>query len=313
MTRIAISTGHGLHIRGASGPSPWGLDEVNEARRVMPVLADYLQKAGHEVVLQFNDDVSTSQNENLERIVSAHNSAPSHDLDVSIHFNAYIETKSGMGCEVEYLSTQDLASRVSSAISKASGMINRGARYRTDLYFLNHTRAPAILLEIAFVDSETDAMLYQKYFDEICRAIARVGNKGRPEFYEWEGMASWFGGPDDDGVSPSEGLAFIYEVSDQPELFLAEQPPETSGLARRLDPNEHYLALRWDYDQTPRDMLLEKKALVRSPLTGKEFLAYPADWGPHVDTGRIADLSPKLLEDLGLETDDIVRVIFPAP
>src|SRR5262245_28140780 len=125
------------------------------------------------------------------------------------------------------------------------------------------------------------------------------------------GKCSWFGGPDDDGVAPDEGLAFIYSVSDQPDLFLPSQPPGTTGLARRLDPSEYYVACRWDYDDTPRDMLLANKALVRSIRTGKEFYAFPADWGPHVDTGRVADLSPQLLSDLDIETDDEVEVIFP--
>src|SRR5215469_3953829 len=47
-----------------------------------------------------------------------------------------------------------------------------------------------------------------------------------------EGAVSWFGGPEDDGVSSDEGLAVIYEYEDAPHLFLDEQPPGTSGLAR---------------------------------------------------------------------------------
>jgi hypothetical protein len=60
-------------------------------------------------------------------------------------------------------------------------------------------------------------------------------------------------------------------------------------------------------------MLADGIALVRVPSTGAEMAAFPADWGPHEDTGRIADLSPGLLADLGLETDDEVEVIFPHP
>lgn len=125
------------------------------------------------------------------------------------------------------------------------------------------------------------------------------------------GLVSWFGGPDDTGVAPDEGLAFIYDTNDAPHLFLDEQPPGTSGLARRLDPDVSYIAMRWDYDQTPRDMLLSKMAMVRAPKTGKQELAYPADWGPHVDTGRVADLSPGLMTHLGITTDDEVEVSFP--
>jgi hypothetical protein len=54
-------------------------------------------------------------------------------------------------------------------------------------------------------------------------------------------------------------------------------------------------------------------ALVRK-CKRRATLAFPADWGPHEEkTGRAADLSQALMRDLGLETDDIVEVIYPAP
>jgi len=304
--RIVISSGHGLKIRGASGI----IDEVDEARKVVPAVASNLRKLGYEVI-EFHDDISTSQNENLHRIVDFHN-AQSRDLDVSVHFNAYVPTIVGRGTEVLYLTQEDLAQRVVDAISNSSGLINRGPKKRTDLYFLNNTHEPAILIETCFVDSQCDVDLYQKYFDQICMAIALVGNKGRPQHYEWQGLVSWFGGPDDTGVGASEGLAFIYELDDAPHLFLEEQPPNTTGLARRLDPDADYIAMRFDYSQTPREMLLTELALVHAPKTGKKAYAYPADWGPHVDTGRIADISPGLMEKLGISTDDAVEVVFPA-
>lgn len=125
------------------------------------------------------------------------------------------------------------------------------------------------------------------------------------------GKVSWFGGPEDTGVSPSEGLAFIYEVDDAPHLFLDDQPSGTTGLARRLDPEQLYIACRWDYDVYPKPSLLQHLALVKSPKTGRMFYAFPADWGPHQDTGRVADISPGLMEELGITTDDEVIVSYP--
>lgn len=126
-----------------------------------------------------------------------------------------------------------------------------------------------------------------------------------------KGKCSWFGGPSDTGVSPSEGLAFIYEVEDAPHLFLPSQPPGTTGLARRLDPGVFYVACRWDYDQYPKPSLLEHLALVRSTKNGRQYTAYPADWGPNSNTGRVADISPGLMEALGITTDDEVEVFYP--
>ena len=122
-----------------------------------------------------------------------------------------------------------------------------------------------------------------------------------------EGKCSWFGGPDDKGMSETEPLAFIYEVSDQPVLFLEGS---TEALGRNLDPEVPYLAMRWDYDVTPRDYLLTHVALVEA--NGRKMLAIPADWGPHEDTGRVVDLSPVIMDHLGVETDDVVKVTFPA-
>jgi len=125
-----------------------------------------------------------------------------------------------------------------------------------------------------------------------------------------KGKVSWFGGPNDQGVSPSEGLAFIYSYDAAPYLFLDSQPPNTSGLARRLDPDVHYVACRWDYSKTPKSMLASNSyALVSAG--DLSFPAWPADWGPHSDTKRIADISPGLMAALGIKTDDVVDVIYP--
>jgi N-acetylmuramoyl-L-alanine amidase len=310
MTRIVISSGHGKYIRGASGI----LDEVNEARKVVERLATELR--GRDVtVTTYHDDVSTTQSENLNRIVDFHN-AQTRDLDVSVHFNAYVETEKPMGTECLYITQVALADMVSSAIA-GCGFIDRGAKKRTDLFFLNNTEMPAILIEVCFVDSAADADVYGTQFGEICDAIADVlGGEGDPITapdvgLDVTGSVSWFGGPDDEGVSPGEGLAFISEIEQQPELFLPYQPDGTSGLARRLNPHIHYVACRWDYDETPREQLLAEMALVRNTRTGMALTAFPADWGPNENTGRVADISPGLMDDLDLTTDDEVEVTFP--
>jgi hypothetical protein len=104
---------------------------------------------------------------------------------------------------------------------------------------------------------------------------------------------------------------------DAPQLFLPEGTPgtENMGLARRLNPFVHYVACRWDYEVTSKTMLADsgQMALVRNPATGIALTAFPSDWGPNEKTGRVADLSPQLMADLGLETDGIAEVIYPWP
>ena len=301
---IILSSGHGKHVSGASGI----LNEVEQARHVVDTVGLMLRAHGVKVRV-FNDDTSKTQNENLNTIVSFHN-AHARDLDVSVHFNAHQKTDKPMGTECLYVSQSTLATAVAKSISSV-GLINRGAKYRSDLFFLNHTEKPAILIEVCFVDSTADCATYDEHFDLICQRIteALVGVKAGLYL---EGKVSWFGGPDDKGVAADEPLAFIHKIEDAPHLFLKQQPPGTTGLARRLNPDIFYVACRWDYDDTPHAVLLSKVALVKAVKTGITRTAFPADWGPHQDTGRVADISPGLMSALGISTDDEVTVLFPA-
>jgi peptidoglycan hydrolase-like protein with peptidoglycan-binding domain len=169
--RIALSSGHGEHIRGASGnPVPPQLEEVTEARRAVERVCDFLAEAEVECET-FHDDVSTTQSQNLDRIVNWHNDQD-RELDVSIHFNAF--DGNAHGTEVLYLTQEGLARAVCDAICDAGGFTNRGPKYRSDLAFLNGTNEPAILIEVCFCDNTDDSNLYHEHFDDICRAIAEV-------------------------------------------------------------------------------------------------------------------------------------------
>lgn len=128
-----------------------------------------------------------------------------------------------------------------------------------------------------------------------------------------QGKMSTFGGPDDTGVGADEGLAFVdgTNFAQVAQYFLPEQPPGTTGLARRLDPSAFYLACRWDYRQTPKPFLLSTLVSVHNPINGRTEQAKPLDYGPALATGRVADLSPGLATALGLRTDDLVVVTIP--
>src|SRR5499427_1013715 len=221
--RIAISSGHGLKIRGARGnPVPPQLDEVDQARRLTNRVAELMHEAGIETVV-YHDDVSTTQSANLEWIVSHHNNTDTHhDYDLSFHFNAY--DGKAHGTEVLWKSQEDLAAEVSLAIADAGDFINRGAKYRSDLKFLNSTREKAILIETCFCDHTSDSENFTANFEAIAYAITDIfaveadlqppeAPAGSPEapigtlFYA-TGKCSHFGGELDEGVSPDEGLAF---------------------------------------------------------------------------------------------------------
>jgi hypothetical protein len=167
--KLAISSGHGLHIRGARGnPVPPQLDERDENVKVVDRVTQILNDGGVTTV-KFHDQVSDDQSENLNRIVSWHNQQQ-RDYDISIHFNAFDHT--AHGTEVLYVSQADLAARVSLAICDAGNFTNRGAKKNTGLAFLNGTDKPAILIETCFCDNTNDSNKYRAAFEKICHAIA---------------------------------------------------------------------------------------------------------------------------------------------
>ena len=163
------SSGHSKKVRGAKH----FIDEVDEARKVTNEVHRILTTRYNGAGSVFHDDTSTTQNQNLQTIVNYHNKQ-TRDLDWSIHFNAASITDAPRGVEVLYYDAKDLATKVSAAIAKVSSLKDRGAKQRTELYFLRNTNKPAILLEICFVDSKVDVELYRKNFNAICTAIAEV-------------------------------------------------------------------------------------------------------------------------------------------
>jgi peptidoglycan hydrolase-like protein with peptidoglycan-binding domain len=210
---ICISSGHGKYIRGASGY----LDEVNEARRVVDRVYDMLRGAGV-AVKKYHDDQSHSQNENLNRLVNWHN-ANQRTLDVSIHFNAYQTTSSPMGTECLFVTQSELAAKVAAAIANAGELKNRGAKKRTDLFWLNNTTAKSILVEVAFVDSRADADLYDDGFESICAALA-----------ETIGGVSVAPGPEPEPEPEPEPLP----PDERPTLGVGDEGPYVVGLQSTL-------------------------------------------------------------------------------
>jgi N-acetylmuramoyl-L-alanine amidase len=150
---INVHGGHNSIVPGASGV----LNEVTEDRKVTALVLSKLQQLGH-TVYDCTDDSGRTQAQNLSNIVSKCN-AHSADLNVSIHFNA----GGGHGVEVLVYSDTSKAKSYATAICStvaALGFTNRGVKVRNNLYVLKKTKAPALLVECCFVDSDADKALY---------------------------------------------------------------------------------------------------------------------------------------------------------
>ena len=149
MAKYNVHGGHNKIVPGASGY----LNEVTEDRKVKNAVIKYLKAQGH-TVYDCTDDSGNTQSKNLSNIVKKCNAHSGITLDISVHLNA----GGGTGVEVLYTSSKGkpYAEKVSKAIANSLGLKNRGAKERDNLYVLNHTTAPAILVECCFVDSKTD-------------------------------------------------------------------------------------------------------------------------------------------------------------
>ncbi|MBC9702365.1 MAG: N-acetylmuramoyl-L-alanine amidase [Leuconostoc sp.] len=166
---ISISPGHYGPGTGAHG----FIDEVMEAIKVSKEVVRILREAN----IQTNyieDNVNKSQSKNIPWLIAQHNKT-SRLIDVSIHFNSSGGTHSrGIGTETLIYSgnNQDTAAAITDAISRVSGLRNRGVKIRKDIGILKGTNKPCYLIEVCFVNDSVDVALYHKNFKAICQAIA---------------------------------------------------------------------------------------------------------------------------------------------
>lgn len=161
MAVYGIDMGHNLNA-GASKI----LNETTENRKIGNRLIAMLEEKGDKVVNCTNDNA----NNQLGGIVQKAN-AQVLDLFVSIHLNA----GGGHGTETYTYSTtssaREKAQAVNDAIVASCGFRNRGLK-TAPYYVLKNTIAPAMLIEVCFVDSAEDASKLD------CEKVARAIFKG---------------------------------------------------------------------------------------------------------------------------------------
>lgn len=115
-----------------------------------------------------------------------------------------------------------------------------------------------------------------------------------------KGKISEFGGPNDTGVTPTETGAVSGEV-----LRQLNNPLNPSDAALKANAAKYYyLAMRWNYQPAGKAFWQKARVLAVNPKTGAAVVLRVVDWGPNVNTKRVADLSPQARKELGLQTDD---------
>lgn len=167
--KIGIDMGHSLSGAGTGASSL--LTEVVENRKIGNRLIEILKEKGHTVV-NCSVDSASSTSSQLSGIVKKAN-AQTLDLFVSIHLNA----GGGRGTETYVYPSASTkiktkAKTINDAIVASCNFRNRGVKESSRLYVLKNTTAPAVLVEVCFVDSSEDKGKLN------CEAVAKAMFKG---------------------------------------------------------------------------------------------------------------------------------------
>lgn len=177
--KVTVHGGHNPSGKIACGASDL-LDESKEDRYITKRVIKLLKKNGIKAV-NCTVDNGINQTDVLRKICAKCNSVADADLHISIHFNSGRGDRKGDNKTggTEVLVTRnaddkgDIAKRICNQMEKL-GFTDRGVKTTSNLYFLNHTAAPAILVEVCFVDDKDDYKLYTNDRDAVAEAIVNA-------------------------------------------------------------------------------------------------------------------------------------------
>lgn len=157
--RIALTVGHSLLKNGcytsADGRKYGGCLEYHWCKTFGKNLKSALEQDGHKVDLIICPEKkftkSTQERDYKLNIVNSKD----YDLVIELHLNAS-DNKTANGTEVLYVS--ETGKKYATAIQKQLATVfkDRCIQYRDNLYILNSTKSPAILIETFFCTSIMD-------------------------------------------------------------------------------------------------------------------------------------------------------------
>lgn len=167
---ILFDYGHGGKDPGATYK---GRHEAHDVLRLGQAVAKRLRAAG----VQIDETRTTNTTLSLQQRVEIEKKKK-YDFFISFHRNAY-KPEIATGAEVFVFNlsnpqskSKPLADRIQRALVDI-GFKNRGVK-EADFYVLKNTKAPALLLEIGFIDNSADNKLFDAKFDAIVEGIIKA-------------------------------------------------------------------------------------------------------------------------------------------
>ena len=172
--RILLTVGHSKlksgAITSADGTKLGGGNEYEYCKSLSSYLKKALQANGHEVdrVVCPEKVFTSPMQEKQYKLAIEH--ATRYDLVIELHLNAASAT--AQGCEVLYKSAngKKYATKVQKQLSKM--FKDRGIVKRDNLYILNQTKAPAILIEVFFCTNRAEWKKGNANKEKIAKLIA---------------------------------------------------------------------------------------------------------------------------------------------
>lgn len=166
--RLCFDYGHGGEDSGASYK---GRKESDDVLNLGMAIAAEVRRFG----IIVNETRTSDSNVSLKERSNFEN-RNTYDYFISFHRNAYmpekakgVETYTYLNAEVK---SKGLAENIQSNLV-ALGFVNRGVK-AANFHVLRETKAPAVLIEIGFIDNTEDNNLYNKKRNQIIKVIAKA-------------------------------------------------------------------------------------------------------------------------------------------
>ena len=164
---IMLDAGHGGRDPGAVYN---GRQEKDDTLRLTLAIGEILQNHGLDVEYTRTTDIYESP---YEKAMEANNADV--DFFVSIHRNSYPTDNTVSGVETLVYDKSGIKLKMAEDIDEqleSVGFVNLGVKERPGLVVLRRTKMPAVLVEVGFLNSDTDNTLFDNNFDDIAQAIA---------------------------------------------------------------------------------------------------------------------------------------------
>ena len=164
---IMLDAGHGGRDPGAVYN---GRQEKDDTLALALAVGEILQERGIDVLYTRTTDVYESP---YQKAMEAN--AAGADFFISIHRNSSPEANTYSGVESLVYNKSGIKLEMAENINEqleAAGFVNLGVKERPGLVVLRRTRMPAVLVEVGFINSDTDNMLFDNNFDDMALAIA---------------------------------------------------------------------------------------------------------------------------------------------